>query len=621
MDSKELFYYNSRDTRCKSEFGAVKSGKRIDYSFYAKYGVYVDRVYLVIQRDGEDNVWHRLDFVANSGGYTQFSTHLSYNTGLYWYYFEVHTELGVFELRKGAKGVATENSGIPYQLTVYDREYKTPRANKGGLIYHIFVDRFNRGDDEGVVFDKVDAHLKEWNEPVTVVDSDGVYRANDFYGGNFQGIIDKLDYLKSLGVTLLYLSPIFESASNHRYDTGDYMHVDKLLGTEAKFRELVTKAKAKGIGIMLDGVFNHTGADSIYFNKFGHYDSVGAYNSPDSPYHDWYYFTDFPDKYGCWWGCTCVPTVNKTNLDYRRYIFGDGGVLEKWLHCGIAGWRLDVVDELDVPFVDNIRKKVKDTDPEAVIIGEVWEDASNKISYSERRPYLLGCQLDGVMNYPFKDAIMGYVMSGHKDIFREIVMNIVENYPKASLDSSMTFIDTHDTVRAINIFSEKNVRDTSKVERSRITLEGEELRRGATKLMLASVIQYTLPGIPSIYYGDEVGLDGFEDPINRRPFPWNHINEKLLSHFRMLGKIRAKNKRVFEGFIEFQDHDSLLIYDRISSKKRIRVVLNATCDTTTYDVEGMDLVHGEHVTSVTLQPYGFALIEIQSGMTHPLIMS
>ena len=612
MDKRQLFYYNSRDLRCKNIFGAVSSETDIDFTFYSKFGIYVDKVYLVIQKDGEDNVWHRLSFVENVDDYSVFSVTLAKETGLYWYYFEVHTEEGVFELRKGAKGVATTNSGIPYQLTVYDNEYRTPEFAKGGLIYHIFVDRFNKGNDKDAVFNKKGAVLKNWDEPVTVVDSDGVYRANDFYGGNFQGIIDKLDYLKSLNVTLLYLSPIFKSASNHRYDTGDYMCVDELLGTEAKFKELVDKAKAKGIGVMLDGVFNHTGADSKYFNKFGTYDSVGAYQSKNSPYYDWYYFSNYPNEYGCWWGCTCVPTVNKSNMNYRKFIFGKGGVLEKWLKTGVQGVRLDVVDELDVTFVDNIRMTVKGMNKDSLIIGEVWEDASNKISYSERRPYLLGRQLDGVMNYPFKNAIMGYVMNGNKDLFEEIVMNIVENYPKYSLDTCMTFIDTHDTVRAINIFSEINALNTTKPQRSVMTLSSDERKKGTAKLMLASAIQYTLPGIPSIYYGDEVGLDGFEDPINRKPFPWNNIDENLLAHFKTLGRIRAHYRETFEGYIEFQKHDRLLVYDRFNKNTRIRVVLNATQNNDVYKLKkkAINLLTGERVSEVKIDAKGFALLLI-----------
>ena len=174
-----------------------------------------------------------------------------------------------------------------WQLTVYDKSFVVPDTIKGGVIYHIFADRFaHAGKDVQPRY----GYLKKWGEKVTVREPDGSYRANDFFGGNFKGITGKLDYLASLGVTEIYLSPIFESSSNHRYDTGDYMKIDPLLGTEDDFRELITQARKRGIGIILDGVFNHSGADSVYFNQLGHYDSVGAYQSKDSPYYDWYYF-------------------------------------------------------------------------------------------------------------------------------------------------------------------------------------------------------------------------------------------------------------------------------------------------------------------------------------------
>lgn len=567
------FYYSSRDISCRKPFGAIVSGKRIEFNFYAKFGVYVNEVYLVINLDGQEEEYVRLKFKENKDGMSRFSVSRRFDTGLYFYHFSVDTELGRFELYKGRNAVATDESANSYQITVYDKEYKTPDFLKGGVIYHIFADRFNRGKDSGAVFDKKGV-LKDWSEPVTVVDSDGVFRANDFYGGNLQGIIDKLPYLKALNVSLIYLSPIFKSASNHRYDTGDYMQIDPLLGNEEKFRELIAKAKKNGIGIMLDGVFNHTGADSKYFNKFSSYDSIGAYQSKESPYYDWYYFTNHPDEYACWWGVTVVPTVNKTNEEYRKFIFGDQGVIEKWLSMGVKGLRLDVVDELDISFVDGIREKTKSVDKDAVIIGEVWEDASNKISYSQRRPYFLGRQLDGVMNYPFKNAIMGYIMNGSNEIFEDEIMNIVENYPKSSLDDSMTFIDTHDTVRALNIFSGINAYDTDKVTRSTMKLSSFERALGSQRMKLAGVLQYALPGVPSIYYGDEAGLDGFEDPINRKPFPWNDIDEDMLAHFILLGNIRKKYSKIFKGNIEFVKGYDILVFDRVSDTGRIRIAVN-----------------------------------------------
>lgn len=226
-------------------------------------------------------------------------------------------------------GTAIRGDWLPeWQLTVTKRDYKTPNWAKHGVTYQIFADRFCKVGDKPFV--KRGRMHADWNERPDFAREGVDYRADDFFGGNANGIISKLDYLKSLGVSLIYLSPIFESCSNHRYDTGDYLKIDPLFATEEEFENLVKKADELGIKIMLDGVFNHTGADSRYFNREGTYDSLGAYQSKQSPYFDWYYFTHFPDEYACWWGSTVVPTVNKSAKGFCDLVLADGGVIDKW---------------------------------------------------------------------------------------------------------------------------------------------------------------------------------------------------------------------------------------------------------------------------------------------------
>ncbi|MDE7336932.1 MAG: glycoside hydrolase family 13 protein, partial [Clostridia bacterium] len=318
---QDLIYFDSRNPNCKSPFGSVEQDREMTFRIFVKDGVFVQSVELQIFEDGNDEPYvFPMSFSCKRGDECEFFTKISIvKVGLYWYRFLFRTENG---------DVFKDNGGSMYQFTVYGKGYVTPDWAKGGIIYHIFVDRFNKGKDDKAVFDKKGV-LKEWGEEVTIVDPDGVFRANDFYGGNFQGIIDKLDYLKSLGVTLIYLSPIFESSSNHRYDTGDYEKTDALLGDEKKFAELIEKAAAKGMGIMLDGVFNHTGADSKYFNKFGNYPTLGAYQSQESEYYDWFDFYKFPDDYHCWWGITVTPTVSQRAKSFRDMIAGKNGVIEK----------------------------------------------------------------------------------------------------------------------------------------------------------------------------------------------------------------------------------------------------------------------------------------------------
>ena len=553
----------------------MRAGETIKIVFPVTHSVWVEGVTLFVRL--EDNQREiPLSFCGDDGTITYFSCEFSLDQwGVYYYRFEVkEVGGGVHYVGAGEDGDAMEGDFLPeWQLTVYAKDFVVPGTIAGGLIYHIFADRFAKAGEEK---QPRYGYLKKWDEKVTVIEPDGSYRANDFYGGNFKGITNKLDYLASLGVTEIYLSPIFEASSNHRYDTGDYTKIDPLLGTEEDFKELISEARKRGIGLILDGVFNHSGADSVYFNQLGHYDSVGAYQSVDSPYHDWYYFYNFPDDYHSWWGCKVVPTLNKSAEGYRKLLFDEGGVIDKWTHFGIDGWRLDVVDELPTEFVDELRAAVKKANPKAVVIGEVWEDASVKVSYGTLRPYLTKGELDGVMNYPFKEAILTFCMYGGAKAFGSKVMRIYENYPAAVLNSSMTLIGTHDTVRAINALSGVDVGYTTKEQRREITLYGDALTLAKKRMKIASVLQYVLPGVPSLYYGDEVGLQGYEDPMNRAPFPWGKEDEELLSHYRMLGEVRKKYREILLGGLNTTEQGELLIVQRYAGGKSLFAVVNPT---------------------------------------------
>ena len=562
----DLIYFDSSNPHCKFPFGSVEQGEEITFRIFAKDGVFVYGVELQVYEDGMDIPYvFAMAFNCKRGDECEYTAKVNINkVGLYWYKFVFKTESGDFVKDKGGEG---------YQLTVYDKNYVTPDWIKGGVIYHIFVDRFNRGKDSGAVFDKKGV-LKQWGDEVTIVDSDGVFRANDFYGGNFQGIIDKLPYLKKLGVTLLYLSPIFKSASNHRYDTGDYERLDELLGNEEKFAELISKARDNGMGIMLDGVFNHTGADSRYFNKFNTYPELGAYQSKESPYYEWYDFYRYPDEYHCWWGITVTPTVSQRARSFRDMIVKEGGIIDKWTSMGVKGWRLDVVDELREDFVKDIRTAVKRNDENNLLIGEVWEDASNKIAYSYRRHYFQGQELDGVMNYPFKEAVLNYALGGKACEFEKTVMTVVENYPKQSLDVTMNLIDSHDTARALSVLSGVDMSGTDKEFRRDFRLDEDGYAAAKRRLILASALQFTLPGVPSVFYGDEQGVEGYEDPLCRRTLDWNHIDGELLAHYISLGKIRKEYADILCGDTYFEHSEGLLILCRRKGKRIIKTVVN-----------------------------------------------
>lgn len=572
--------FNSRKIECKSPYGAVKCGEKLSLHFPIASWVSVDKMYVFI-RLGDVSTPVEMRFEKSENGFSVYTADYVFDAaGIYYYRFEMRNRDGVWYYGRGENGESVCGENLPeWQLTVYKSSYKTPDFAKGNIIYHIFVDRFNRAD--GVKTKRKYRLHESFSESPEVVSADGKYYADDFFGGNFNGIREKLDYLEELGVGIIYLSPIFKAFSNHRYDTGDYLKVDELLGTEDDFKRLLDAAHEKGMKIILDGVFNHSGADSLYFNKFGTYDSLGAYQSKSSPYYDWYYFKKFPDEYACWWGCDNVPDLNKSNKDYRALVFGKNGVVEKWQKLGADGWRLDVVDELPIDFVNLLIKKIKSVNKDALVIGEVWEDASTKVSYGELRPYLLGDQLDGTMNYPFMNAIIAYVRDGDEKFFKDTIQSILENYPKETVYCLMNSLGTHDTVRIINALSDVRAHGWSKTHKLGYKLPDSEYEKAKKKLYLASVLQFTLPGIPSIFYGDEAGLQGFDDPINRRPYPWGSEDKEILAHYKKLGRIRRENRAVFSGGFNMRDENGLVAYERASGDDEILIAVNAGADDTT----------------------------------------
>lgn len=572
--------FNSRKIECKSPYGAVKCGEKLSLHFPIASWVSVDKMYVFIRLGGVSTPVE-MRFEKSENGFSVYTADYVFDAaGIYYYRFEMRNRDGVWYYGRGENGESVCGENLPeWQLTVYKSTYKTPDFAKGNIIYHVFVDRFNRAD--GVKTKRKYRLHKSFSESPEVVSADGKYYADDFFGGNFNGIREKLDYLEELGVGIIYLSPIFKAYSNHRYDTGDYLKVDELLGTEDDLKRLLDAAHEKGMKIILDGVFNHSGADSLYFNKFGTYDSLGAYQSKSSPYYDWYYFKKFPDEYACWWGCDNVPDLNKSNKDYRALVFGKNGVVEKWQKLGADGWRLDVVDELPIDFVNLLIKKIKSVNKDALVIGEVWEDASTKVSYGELRPYLLGDQLDGTMNYPFMNAIIAYVRDGDEKFFKDTVQSILENYPKETVYCLMNSLGTHDTVRIINALSDVRAHGWSKTHKLGYKLPDSEYEKAKKKLYLASVLQFTLPGIPSIFYGDEAGLQGFDDPINRRPYPWGSEDKEILAHYKKLGRIRRENRAVFSGAFNMRDENGLVAYERASGDDEILIAVNAGADDTT----------------------------------------
>ena len=478
-----------------------------------------------------------------------------------------------------------ERSGSRFRLLVSKKDYSTPKDFGRGVMYQIFTDRFYRGESEqarNVAVREDAVLLDDWDSGVPEFPSypGAPMKNNTFFGGNLWGVAEKLDYLVSLGVTYIYLCPIFEAYSNHKYDTGDYTKVDEMFGGDEAFDNLVKKAREKGIGIILDGVFNHTGDDSVYFNKKKRYGNGGAYNDPSSPYADWYRFRSYPDDYESWWGIDILPKLNHKNEDCRRYFTGKGGIIEKYIKRGIAGWRLDVADELSDEFLCELRERAKDASGgEAVIIGEVWENAADKVAYGQRRRYFLGDQLDSVMNYPLKNAIVSFCIWGDGDMLYNTLTEIYASYPRCVSDKLMNLLGTHDTERILTVLGRED--DNSNLQNSdlaRIRLSEDERAKGIKLLKIAAALQYTAYGIPSVFYGDEVGLEGYGDPFCRMPFPWSDIDgtyrSEILDYYKMLGKMRKDE--VFDGgdFKIFSHTENAIAYVREKNGRRILVIAN-----------------------------------------------
>ncbi len=639
------FRHNSRSPLFRNPFGAVPCNTAVRLSCQvdscqAQETTCTLRIWI----DGEGETLIAMDRSENG----MFSATFTRDTpAIVWYSFIIcradgsEVRIGAPTGAQGGEGVVYNYTEVPsFQLTVYQPRRQRPAWYEGGIAYQIFPDRFAR---DAAWRERAAAecakprhgstkHLVEdWSTPPTYArNPDGSITSWDFYGGSLKGIEEKLPHLSEMGVTAIYLNPIFEAASNHRYDTANYLHIDPMLGTDEDFRDLCQAAHERGIGIILDGVFNHTGDDSIYFNRYGNYPMPGAWQGGKTPWKDAFNFNE-DGTYECWWGVTNMPALNENSSAVRELLLGPNGVIRHWLRMGADGWRLDVADELTDGFIAEIKRAATAEKPDALVLGEVWEDASNKISYGNLRRYLLGDELDAAMNYPFREVVIGFLTGAVGiDAYRaaEMIESQRENYPDEAMRCSLNLLSSHDRARIISVLGGMDDPDAiPENERATWHLSDDKLGLAKGRFWLATLMQMTYPGVPCVYYGDEAGLQGATDPGNRSTYPWGHEDLDFQAMIKNAASLRRSMPLFQTASIEAQALDAdVLMYTRHGAHdEHVSMLINRdSCNTHTVRIPfageaATDLISGrtlraeaDGMTTVTLYPLSSAAIYVHS---------
>ena len=575
--------HDSHDELYKKPFGAVKAGEKVKFSLSVENGA--DDVLLRLWNGSECMI--KMHYEKTDGNRTIYSVEVAMpdTPCLVWYYFiaDINSRrvyYGNNEKQLGGVGKIYDYPPPSYQITVYKAQSMPPWLY-GGMIYQIFPDRFYNPYDKPLALKADSLWHDDWNRaPLYARDrSTGEILAYDFFGGNLDGITAKLDYLKDFGVRLIYLNPVFLSVSNHRFDTGDYEKIDPVLGDETSFRQLCKEAEKRGMYIILDGVFSHTGSDSRYFNKEGTYSDTGAYQSIDSPYYSWFKFKTYPREYESWWGIGNLPNVDELNESYLEYMVeGPRSIARRWIKAGAKGWRLDVADELPEEFIKKLRNCIKEEDPESFLLGEVWEDASHKTAYDSLRCYFLGDQLDSVMNYPFKDAVHDFLL-GRKSSGQVLaeLYSLYENYPPENFNLLMNLLGTHDAPRILTSLAGVDGNILTDAQKRKYLLSYDQRESVCRKLWMALVWQMTFAGLPSVYYADEAGAQGFADPFNRGTYPWGREDSLIYKYYWRLSRLRRRYELFARGaWSPVLSDPDILSYKRalVDSKDEAVIIIN-----------------------------------------------
>jgi cyclomaltodextrinase len=573
-------HHDSRDLAYRSPFGAVPQNQTVRWALRALPGVQQATLVLDVRRleGNQERLDYRnlmrVDMQRTSAGQHELfkAAHTFKDKAIYGYWFEVliggvkyvyqnNAEPIYWTQEKGSGGVGQVSLPIEesrrvrrFRITVHDPAFRVPVWAQDAVYYFIFPDRYRNGNpanDPKVGERKYQIHGIEvharWNErpfkPGTGDGSDPHYN-NDFFGGDLEGIIAKLDDIRDLGANAIYMTPVFKAASNHKYDTADYHQIDPSFGTNADFTRLTREASKRGIRIIPDASLNHVGADSRYFDRFGNYSAqdVGAFAHgrirADSPYASWFTLdasqTDPDKQFKGWVGVSDLPELDKASPSWRRFAYGDkDSVTRSWLRRGAAGWRMDVAPWVPDDFWRAWRQAVKQTRPDAITIAETWFDASK---------YLLGDTFDSTMNYVLRNAVLDFANGSDA---RKLVANLEhlrEAYPRQAFHALMNLLSSHDQARALHVLG------------GPLGASPPALKKAKQRLRLATLVQMTLPGSPTVYYGDEVGLSGGDDPYNRMPYPWadqgGQPDLTLRSDFKALLQLRQKQVVLRRGVLQ-----------------------------------------------------------------------
>ena len=568
--------HNSQRMYYRSTVGAAETSSKMQLGIRINSEEPIDKVVLRTLPEGGDEKLTELSTQDKASATEKFYStviQLPERGCLVWYYFIINIGERTYYYgnnaeRLGGVGELGENEPPPFQITVFQKGAKTPDWFKHSVMYQVFPDRFYRDgnsliEKRGAVF-----HASWEDDPCYYKDVDTKeVVAYDFFGGNARGLEQKLGYFKELGVNVLYLNPVFESESNHHYDTADYHKIDPIFGTNEEFKHFLDAAHEVGIKVILDGVFSHTGANSRYFNRAGMYDDLGAYQSKESPYYDWYMFKEWPDEYDCWWNFWVLPNIKEDTPSYMDFMIRNpDSVLHHWMGEGLSGWRLDVIDELEPEFSKAFYAEIKRIDPDAVVIGEIWEDASNKISYGVQRQYLSGYEIDSAMNYPFRAHVIDF-LTGKTDgeVCMRRLESLRENYPKENFYAMMNLLGSHDVLRATTFFGEApSIEGVPAIEQMKFRLDEEHEKLGKARLLMAALWQFTYPGVPCIYYGDEIAMQGFEDPTNRRPYDWKNGDDAIRAEYKKLIAMRNETVALRTGeLLPLHAHGDIVSFARV----------------------------------------------------------